>query len=83
MARPDDIFDLIIPDKKSELTFVLGYLTAWNSTTYENTVTVNGAELTDLPVIHTAEPPEFATDIVVAILRVRSKYYIIGRITTP
>jgi hypothetical protein len=83
-ARPDEIFDLLSPRGRGPgVELVTGYLTAWNGTTFENTVEVDGIPLSDLPVIHVADPADLATNTVVALLRSRGRHYILGRVTTP
>jgi hypothetical protein len=66
-----------------DVGFRAGVLTAWNSTTGANTVTVGGATLTNVPVLVTTALPTFAVDQVIHLLRVRSQYFIIGRIVQP
>lgn len=60
-----------------------GFLTAWDGTTFANTVDVDGATFTNLPIVGTATPGALAAGMLVLLLRVRTTYYILGKITTP
>lgn len=81
--RLDDLASLIAPVRQAEISIAQGYLTAWNGTTYENTVQVNGATLTDLPLVHLGDPASLAASTVVLLLRVRNTYYLLGKVTYP
>lgn len=83
MARADDLAALIAPSRRSEVSVSQGFLTAWNGATFANTVSVDGATFTNLPIVGTASPGALAAGMLVLLLRVRSTYYILGKILTP
>jgi hypothetical protein len=83
MGRLDDLAPLLTRVRQAEISIAQGYLTAWNGTTFENTVEVNGSTLTDLPLVHLGDPDALATNSVVLLLRVRNTYYLLGKVTYP
>lgn len=64
----------------SELGFHQGKLIEFNNETGENIVEVNGATLSNLPLVGTVEAFSLQPGDVVGVLRVRSQYFILGRI---
>jgi hypothetical protein len=69
-----------------DVGFRAGTLTAWNSTSGANTVTVGGTTLTNVPVLITTALPAFTVPeagLTVHLLRVRNQYFIVGRIVQP
>lgn len=81
--RLDDLAPLLSPVRQAEISIAQGYLTAWNGTTHENTVQVNGATLTNLPLVHMGDPDALTASSVVLLLRVRNTYYLLGKVTYP
>lgn len=80
-GRPDDLVALLTPPRERELSVTQGTLTAWDSVTHANTVSVNGASLSDLAIV--GDPAALIVDSVVLLLRARNTYYVLGRITYP
>jgi len=83
LAHSDDLASLLTPAPPPAVSAVQGFMTAWNGTTYANTVTVGDAVLTNLPVVSTATPASLGVDTLVLLLRVRNTYYILGAVTHP
>lgn len=79
----DDLTPLVLPRQKEALGFHQGVIQAWNSETGQNTVNIAGAFVNDLPILNTGEAIVLKVGHVVAILRFRSTYFILGRITIP
>lgn len=83
LNRSDDLAGLLVPAPPSPVSAVQGFMTAWNGTTYANTVAVGDAVLTNLPVVSTATPDSLGVNTLVLLLRVRNTYYILGAVTHP
>lgn len=59
-----------------------GFLSAWNGTTGENTVTISGTQtFTDLAII--CDPAQLATNVRVLLLRTPGAPVILGRLRVP
>lgn len=67
----------------SELSFHQGIVTSWDSETGENTVTIAGAPIVDVPMLNIGDTTNILVDDTVAVLRYRNAYFIIGRIVIP
>lgn len=80
--RGDDLVPLLTGGGRRgpDLSIRKAVLTAYDSGTHANTVTVGDVELTDLPLIG---PPTLAEGDVVLLLRWRSSWAILGRVVTP
>ena len=76
------IADLFV-SSGSHVDFRMGTLASWNSTTGENTVTVGGSTLTDLPVLQTTALPTLTEGDVVGLLRVRNQFILLGKVEKP
>lgn len=62
------------------LDFHIGRIISWNSTTASNQVEVLGRIMNDLPVLTSAGSVGLEDDVLVGILKVRTQYFILGRI---
>jgi hypothetical protein len=62
------------------LDFLVGQVTAWNSTTATNSVLVRGVTLNNLPVLTSAGSVGLEAGVNVGLLKVRTQYFILGRI---
>lgn len=78
--RADDLAPLLAKPGVPEVGFGQGVLLSWDSTSGSNTVQLGGATLTDLPML-AASTIQLAAGDVVGLLRVRSQYFILGRIS--
>lgn len=83
MTRQDDIDDLIQPPGTPEIGFSRGVVVAWNGGTFTNTITVNGATMTNLATLGLADGAIITPGQTVGILRVKSAYYVLGAIAAP
>lgn len=63
-----------------ELSFHTGQIITWNSTTATNTVRIKGVVLSNLPVLTSAGSVGLEAGVTVGLLRVRTQYFILGRI---
>lgn len=63
--------------------FRQGTVVAWNSTTGENTVSVAGGTLTNIPVLNTGEAIALKAGHTVGLLTFNGSWFILGRITKP
>lgn len=62
------------------LDFHTGRIISWNSTTATNRVEVLGRIMVNLPVLTSAGSVGLENDVLVGILKVRTQYFILGRI---
>lgn len=82
--RQDDLTGLLRQSEVPSFTLLQGVVTAWNATTRANTVALaGGVELHNLPIIGASEVSEIGTDSIVAVLRWKSSYFILGVIIKP
>lgn len=82
MSRANDIASLFGGDP-SDLGFAQGLVVAWDEETGTNAVNVKGTNLTNLPALHLGEFVILAPGDVVALLRFKSTYFILGRVILP
>lgn len=82
MAAGDDLTMLFDPPPPG-LGFKQGVILTWNNANAANTVQVDGAILTDLPILNTSEALLLTPGSVVGILTTASSWFILGRITIP
>lgn len=66
-----------------DLGFHQGIVTAWDNLTGENTVTIAGASITDVPMLNIGDTTNILVGDTVAVLRYRNAYFIIGRVVVP
>ncbi|PRX48689.1 hypothetical protein B0I33_104507 [Prauserella shujinwangii] len=66
-----------------DIGFHQGVVTAWNASTGENTLTVAGGVVNNVPVLTTADSIMLNVGDVVGLLRFKSTYFILGRIAPP
>jgi len=71
-ARPDD-----------GVGFRQGTVTAWNSSTGENTILVAGGTLSNVPILNTGEAIALQAGHTVGLLTFNGSWFILGRITVP
>lgn len=79
----DDLTPLLFPPVKSDFGFHQGKVIAWNPATAENTLSMAGATLTDVPILNGTEVPLLEVGHTVSMLRWKSSYFILGRIIVP
>jgi hypothetical protein len=79
----DDLTPLLFPPVRSDIGFHQGKVVAWNPATAENTISMAGATLTDVPILNGTEVPLLAVGHTVSMLRWKSSYFILGRIIIP
>lgn len=71
------------PDRQGDLGFHQGVVVAWDSATGANTVAVAGGEVSNIPVMSTADSIMLDVGDNVGLLRFKSTYFILGRIAPP
>lgn len=67
----------------SEIAFHTGVITSWDETTGVNTVNVGGTDMANLSVLSPSTTIGLRAGMPVGVLRVRSKYFILGKIAAP
>jgi hypothetical protein len=82
MSRADDLAPLLASSGDNNIGFRQGTIVDWDLSTGSNTVQVGGAQLTDLPTMSMNGQVILYPGDVVGILKVRSQYFILGRIDT-
>ncbi|SCL21505.1 hypothetical protein [Micromonospora inyonensis] len=87
MSYPsDDLVPLLVPQPTAGVQLRQGIVRAWDPTTAQSTVEVDGVNVTDLPVLNTTEVLVLAPGDTVAILttgQAASSWAILGRLTIP
>lgn len=85
--RADDLAPLLAAAAgdaaKSDVGFHMGVIQAWNADTGENTLEVAGGIVTDVSVLSTADNIMLTAGDTVGLLRFKSTYFILGRLSTP
>lgn len=79
--RPDDIAPLLFPADRPDLGFHQGTIISFDKDTGVNTIDVAGTQITNIPVLNTSEVITLKAGHFVGLLRFRSTYFILGRIT--
>ena len=80
---PKSIARLFQPASANTVGLRTGVVTAWNSSTGANTVTVAGTTFTNLPVLYTTALPSLTVGNTVHLLLVKNQYVLIGKIVSP
>jgi hypothetical protein len=86
MPDQSDLAPLWTPDPAglaAPMSYLQGTITAWNPVTLQNTVSVGGATLTDLPVLGVAEAATFVPGVVVGLIVAGGTIAILGRLVPP
>ncbi len=83
MARSDDLSPLFVPRTETSVGLRFGVVESWDTVTASSTVTVDGALMTDLPVLESVNVAAVVPGDVVAILTYGASWGIIGRFITP
>lgn len=86
MTTTDDITALLLAGNTGELPelgFHQGIIVAWNNQTGQNTIRVAGTDVVDIQMLNITEALVLETGHVVALLRFKNTYFILGRIVTP
>lgn len=84
MTYPLDDLAPILADRPAQgVGYRQGIIKSWNSVTAENTVEVDGAVLTNLPILNTSEALLLQPGDVVGVLAVGESWAILGRLTVP
>jgi hypothetical protein len=71
------------PDDAPPLGFRQGVVLTWNQTTAENTISVGGTVLVDVPCVNSFEAQALLPGDIVGILKFGSAWFVLGRITGP
>jgi hypothetical protein len=87
-VRSDDLastftFQLGEAAASSDLRFHQGLVLSWNANTGHNVVRVAGTDIPDVPVLTSAGLVVLAPGDPVMVLKYKSAYFVVGRITTP
>lgn len=80
MDRASNVAGLLVPNGPQDLGYRQGTMLAWNGLTGENSVDVAGTQLDNLPVVSSGTLA-LAVGDVVSLIRFRSTYMIMGRIS--
>lgn len=87
MKRPEDelVGALTMPHSgiEDEIGFHQGKVIAFNLDTGENTIRIKDTDFFDLPVMNVTDSAGLVPGMVVGVLRIRSTYFVIGRIANP
>ena len=67
----------------SEIAFHTGVITSWDQQTGVNTVNVGGTDMANLSVLSPSTTIGLRAGMSVGVLRVRTKYFILGKISAP
>lgn len=67
----------------AELGFHQGVISAFNQETGANTIVIAGAPIDDVPMLNIGDTTNLVVGDVVAVLRYRNAYFIIGRVVVP
>lgn len=70
-------------DRRGDLGFHQGTVVAWDSNTNANTIAIGGGTVTNIPTLSTADSIMMSVGDNVALLRFKSTYFILGRVTPP
>lgn len=86
--RADEIASLLATTPAADTSLAdigvhQGVVVAWNSVAGTNKIRVAGTVLDDLPVLTSAGSVSLEPDTVVAILRYRTAYFVLGRVVLP
>lgn len=81
--RADDLAPLLAAAGRPDVGFHSGRVLTWDTDTGANTIDVAGAVLADVPILNTGEAIALRAGHVVALLRFKSSYFILGRVTMP
>lgn len=73
----------LLQQQKTNLGMRQGTIYSFNTTTGENWVKAGGSYLQDLPILNSADAVTYAAGDIVALLRYKSTYFILGRIIAP
>jgi len=82
---PTDLLPLFTPPAESSqnVSYRQGVIKAFNQNTLQNTVTVGGVDMFDLPVLGVAETASYRPGVVVGLMVVNTSWSIIGRFVIP
>jgi hypothetical protein len=83
MTGTADLARYLVPQGESDLGFHQGVVVTWDSTTNENTILVGGVEIPDVPALSIGDSIMMSAGDVVGLLRFKSTYFVLGRITLP
>lgn len=86
MGATDDITALLLAGNTGELPdlgFHQGVIIAWNVQTGENVIRVAGSDVVNIQMLNSTESLVLQRGNVVALLRFKNTYFILGRIVTP
>lgn len=86
MGATDDITPLLLAGNTGELPelgFHQGIIVTWNVQTGENVIRVAGSDVVDIQMLNSTESLVLQPGNVVALLRFKNTYFILGRIVSP
>ncbi|WP_188193450.1 hypothetical protein [Nonomuraea sp. SYSU D8015] len=81
--QSDDLTPLLFPPAQGDFGFHQGKVLTWNQKTGQNTISMAGATLVDVPIMNGTEVPLLQPGHVVGMLRWKSSYFVLGRIIVP
>lgn len=83
VERAADLTTFLVGTDPAPLSYAQGVVTAWNIQTGENTISVNGSLITNVPMLNITEALVMRPNMVVGLLRSFNSYFILGRIVVP
>jgi hypothetical protein len=69
--------------KMDDFDFHQGVVQAWNDSTGESTINIAGSAIEDIPMLNIGDTINLAVGNVVAVIRYRTSYFILGRVVIP
>lgn len=81
--KSDDLAPLFAGQDKPDVGFHQGRVMSWNLGSSENTISMAGAVLSNVPVLNGTEPLLLKEGDVVGMLRFKTSYFVLGRIIVP
>jgi hypothetical protein len=82
-VNSSDLAPFLKPAGPPDVGFHQGRVIAWDQSTSENTVSMAGAVLTNVPVLNGTEPLILKEGDIVGMLRFKTSYFVLGRIVIP
>ena len=78
-----DLSEFMRAQPSADVGFHTGAILSWDSATGENVVNVSGAAISDLPVLNIGDTTNLTVGDVVALIRYKTTYFILGRVVLP
>lgn len=83
MARTDDLVPSLQQRLNTDIGYHQGVVVNWDPQTGDNVIDMAGTILNDLPMLNISEALTMKPGYVVALLRFKSTYFILGRVVIP